>query len=145
MRRPDQRSVRGATRDPGASSPAVEASGRRREFEIDINDFSYLQWRRRESNPGIPRSEPSRNVANRREGERSLATIGDDWLRAIAKPPTPRAAFIANLAEHLTALAIAGDVEAARVASEAIGRLLGSNATAASGVDLACARAGRGD
>jgi len=30
-----------------------------------------------------------------------VATVGDDSRRAIAKPLTPRAAFIANAAEHL--------------------------------------------
>ncbi len=37
---------------------------------------------------------------------------------------------------HVKVLALAGDIEAARVASDAIGRLLCSNATSASVVDL---------
>jgi hypothetical protein len=69
-----------------------------------------------------------------------VATVGDDSRRAIAKPPTPRAAFIASLAEHLKTLAVSCDVEAARIASDAIGRLLGSSTTEARVVDLEAAR-----
>jgi hypothetical protein len=48
------------------------------------------QWRRRESNPGIARSEPSPDVANRRESGGSAATVGDGSRRAIAKPQIER-------------------------------------------------------
>lgn len=89
---------------------------------------------------GIARREPSRDVANRREGGGEAATVGDDSRRAIAKPPTQRAAFVASLAEHVKTLALAGDVEAARIASDAIGRLLGSSATEARVLDLAMVR-----
>jgi hypothetical protein len=58
-------------------------------------------------------------------------TVGDDSRRAIAKPPTSRAAFIASLAQHLEIVAVSGDVEAARIASDAIARLLGSSAAEA--------------
>ena len=97
-------------------------------------------WRRRESKPSIARHEPARDVANRREGDRSLATVRDDSRRRIAKPMTPRAALLAVLADYVKLLALAGDIEAARVASDAIGRLLGSNETSASVVDFAGAR-----
>lgn len=42
----------------------------------------------------------------------------------IAKPPNARAALIAALAEHVKTLALAGDIEAARVASDTIVSLL---------------------
>jgi hypothetical protein len=86
-----------------------------------------------------------RNGANRRESDGSLATVGDGWRRAIAIPPSPRAAFVASLAEHLKTLAIGGDIEAARIASDAIARLLGSSARVASVVDLETARRRRTD
>ena len=103
-------------------------------------EMKQYWWRRRESKPSTVRHEPSRDVANRRESEGSAATVGDDSRRAIAKPPTPRAAFFASLAEHLKILAVSGDVEAARIASDAIARLLGSTAIGARVVDLETAR-----
>ena len=90
------------------------------------------------------RSEPSRDVANRRESGGSVATVGDVSRRAIAKPLSPRAAFIASLAEHLKALALAGDIEAARVASDVLARLLGSDPVAAPVVDFVNERLRRG-
>lgn len=65
---------------------------------------------------------------------------GDDSRRAIAEPPNPRAALLTSLAEHLPVLAHVGDIEAVRVASDAIGRLLGLSATGSCVVDLAVAR-----
>lgn len=47
---------------------------------------------------------------------------------------------MAGLAEHLKNLAVSGDVEAARIASDAITRLLGWNATGTRLVDLETAR-----
>ena len=104
------------------------------------NCWQGARYRSRYSKPSTPRHEPSRDVANRRESEGSAATVGDDSRRAIAKPLTPRAAFVVVLAEHLKVLALVGDVEAARVAWDAIGRVLGSPSAAGSVVDLAVAR-----
>jgi hypothetical protein len=54
---------------------------------------------------------------------------------------SPRAALIASLADHVRALALAGDLEAARVASDALARLLtGKEGDTAPIVDLARAR-----
>ncbi len=44
----------------------------------------------------------------------------------MAEPANPRAALVADLAEHVKVLVVAGDLEAARVAGAAIARLLGS-------------------
>ena len=58
----------------------------------------------------------------------------------------PRAVLLAALAAALPAALAVGDVEAARVAHEAIGRLLGSAGAARAGdvVDPAAVRARRG-
>jgi hypothetical protein len=86
----------------------------------------------------MARSEPARKVTNRLESEGSAATVGDDSRPVIAKPPTPRAAFVAALAEHVKALALAGDLQAARVASDALVCMLTTGD--AHVVDLAVAR-----
>ncbi len=57
--------------------------------------------------------------------------------------PTPRARFIAELAEQVKALALAGDVAAARVACEALARTLGIDGGAGQVLDLADARRDR--
>jgi hypothetical protein len=63
---------------------------------------------------------------------------------SLTKPASPRTALLVHLAEDLKAAIEAGDLEAARVAHEAIGRLLGSTAAKnATVVDLATARARR--
>ena len=108
-------------------------------------EMKQYWWRRRESKPSTPRSEPSRDVANRRESDEAAATDGDEPRRAIAKPRRPREAFIASLAERLKVLALASDIDAARVASDAIARLLGSGGTGADVVDLEVARRRRED
>lgn len=60
---------------------------------------------------------------------------------SLTKPASPRAALLAHLAEDLRAAVLAGDVEAARVAHEAIGRLLGGEvAGEGSVIDLAAER-----
>ncbi|NUQ72077.1 MAG: hypothetical protein HUU21_00660 [Polyangiaceae bacterium] len=62
----------------------------------------------------------------------------------MTKRTSPRTALLVHLAEDLKAAIEAGDLEAARVAHEAIGRLLGSTAAKnATVVDLATARARR--
>jgi hypothetical protein len=68
-------------------------------------------------------------------------TARDETRRAIAKSPNARAALIVALTDHVRTLALVGDLEAARVASDAIARLLGT-AAASPGmvVDLARSR-----
>jgi hypothetical protein len=61
-------------------------------------------------------------------------------MSAPAFPVSPRAAILAALSAALPACLAVGDVEAARVAHEAIGRLLGSTGTPAAVVDLAAER-----
>jgi hypothetical protein len=51
--------------------------------------------------------------------------------------------LVADLADHVRELALAGDLEAARIASDALTRLLGTGDASAPVVDLACARRGR--
>ena len=53
---------------------------------------------------------------------------------------SPRAVMLGHLSADMDAAIAAGDVEAARVAHEAIGRLLGSGGTGAHVVDLAAER-----
>jgi hypothetical protein len=63
---------------------------------------------------------------------------------SLTKPASHRAALLAHLAEDLKAAVLAGDVEAARVAHGAIGRLLGGEAAGEGGVvDLTAERARR--
>lgn len=71
------------------------------------------------------------------------ATSGDGQ-KSRAESPTPRAALVADLARHVGELAAAGDLTAARVASEALRALLGAEGEAAVVVDLASERARRG-
>lgn len=54
------------------------------------------------------------------------AAAGDETRRAIAKPSSTRAAFVVELAERVKVLTLAGDLEGARVAVEALQRLLGA-------------------
>jgi hypothetical protein len=75
------------------------------------------------------RRETSQTVAKRREREGEPATVHDETRRRIAKWSLPRVALLIALAEHLRGLALAGDFEAARVASCAISRLLGVGET----------------
>jgi integrase len=67
---------------------------------------------------------------------------------APATPTSPRAALLAHLSSDMTAALAVGDVEAARVAHEAIGRLLGAaprvGDAAATVVDLEAERERRG-
>lgn len=59
--------------------------------------------------------------------------------------PSARAAFIVELAEQVKAMALAGDLEAARVASDALARLLGgATGKSTSVVDLGSERRRRG-
>ncbi|XXT25329.1 hypothetical protein WME94_27750 [Sorangium sp. So ce429] len=61
------------------------------------------------------------------------------------KPADPRTVLLSQLAEGMRAALAAGDVEAARIAHETIGRLLGApEADAAGVIDLAAERARRG-
>jgi hypothetical protein len=61
------------------------------------------------------------------------------------KPADPRSALLGQLAEGMREALAAGDVEAARIAHEAIGRLLGATGADAGGViDLAAERRRRG-
>jgi len=57
-----------------------------------------------------------------------------------AAPASPRAAMLAALSAGMTAALAGGDLDAARVAHEAIGRLLGSPVRGAEVVDLAAER-----
>ena len=71
----------------------------------------------------------------------SDATPGRDEPGAIPGDGTgARGQTVAVLVEQLRALAEAGDLEAARVVHDAIGRLLGATGNAASVVDLSAAR-----
>jgi hypothetical protein len=56
-------------------------------------------------------------------------TTEDDALSRRVVAPNPRRVLLVHLAEDLREAIVAGDIEAARVAHEAIGRLLGSDAT----------------
>lgn len=58
-----------------------------------------------------------------------------------AAPVPVRVAMIATLAEQITAAAAAGDVEAARVAHEALGKLLPGLGQGAAVIDFASVRA----
>ena len=78
----------------------------------------------RESKPGERSDEPVRTGATRRETDMSTATARDETRRAIAKLPTPRASLVADLADHVRELAFVGDLEAARIAGDALARLL---------------------
>ncbi|WP_437277514.1 hypothetical protein WME90_40705 [Sorangium sp. So ce375] len=61
------------------------------------------------------------------------------------KPADPRTVLLGQLAEGMRAALAAGDVEAARIAHETIGRLLGApRADAAGVIDLAAERSRRG-
>jgi hypothetical protein len=86
--------------------------------------FRGKWWRRRES-------KPEDFVANGRETSPNVAsderetTFRDETRRAIAKPPNTRTALVADLADYVKLLALAGDLEAARIALTAIARLLG--------------------
>ncbi|WP_437961337.1 hypothetical protein WME76_17980 [Sorangium sp. So ce119] len=61
------------------------------------------------------------------------------------KPEDPRTVLLGQLAEGMRAALAAGDVEAARIAHETIGRLLGApGADAAAVIDLAAKRSRRG-
>ncbi|WP_437331194.1 hypothetical protein [Sorangium sp. So ce381] len=61
------------------------------------------------------------------------------------KPADPRTVLLGQLAEGMRAALAAGDVEAARIAYETIGRLLGApEADAAGVIDLAAERVRRG-
>ena len=62
------------------------------------------------------------------------------------KPASPRAALLASLAEGMRAALATGDVEAARIANEAIGRILGGPGAESAGsvIDLAAERVRRG-
>jgi hypothetical protein len=59
-------------------------------------------------------------------------------------PPNPRAVLLAALLKSAGDLAAAGDVEGARVAHEAAGKLLGPAVEGAAVVDLASERERRG-
>ena len=59
-------------------------------------------------------------------------------------PPSPRATLLAALSAGMTAALAVGDVEAARAAHEAIGKLLGAPGAPAAVVDLAAERERRG-
>jgi hypothetical protein len=63
---------------------------------------------------------------------------------AASIPASPRAAFASDLAEQVARLLQAGDTETARVAHEALGRLLGTSVRAPSGDEVAADRAGGG-
>lgn len=102
-------------------------------------------WRRRES-------KPEDFVANGRESSRTVscevsqATVGDETRRTVAKVRNARATFIATLADHVKVFGAAGDLEAARIAADAISRLLGRPATEEdSVVDLVRERSRRGN
>jgi hypothetical protein len=71
------------------------------------------------------------------DSQRNPTSLAD----APAEPPaSPRAVMLAALSAGMTAALSAGDLEAARVAHDAIGRLLGSTAPPAAVVDLAVER-----
>jgi hypothetical protein len=72
---------------------------------------------------------------SRASGEHGPQSADDHRCRQAALKLTH-----SGLPEHLKTLALAGDVEAARIASDAIGRLLGSRATEARVLDLATVR-----
>lgn len=100
------------------------------------------RWRRRES-------KPEDFVASGRESSPSVssdgsrATARDETTRTVAKGRNARASFIAVLADHVKVFGAAGDVEAARIATDAIARLLGSLATGATVVDIRRAKRGQ--
>ncbi len=75
-----------------------------------------------------------------------LASVPADTPQgSTADPPKPRAALAATLAGHMASLLASGDVEGARVAGDAMMRLLGSDAGQGSPVvDLAAEREKRG-
>jgi hypothetical protein len=58
---------------------------------------------------------------------------------------SPRATMLAHLSADMSALLAAGDVEAARAAHEAIGKLLGAHGLPAVVVDLAAERERRAE
>ena len=110
-------------------------------------------WRRRESNP--PEMNASRMLPKgwRRSGGGAMAQTptpkcaegrGADETRT--KPASPRAALLASLAAGMRAALAAGDVEAARIANEAIGGILGAAGAESAGsvIDLAAERGRRG-
>lgn len=98
---------------------------------------------RRESKPEERSDEPVGTGATRRETHMSTATARDETRRAIAKPPTPRASLVADLADHVRELAFVGDLEAARIACEALAQLLGTSDASSPVVDLARVRGRR--
>jgi len=100
-------------------------------------------WRRRESKPEDLRRERSRTGAERREGGESAATDGDETRRRLAKAKNPRASLLALLAEHIAELALVGDIGAARIASDALARLLAAQAPESVITDLSSARGRR--
>jgi len=75
--------------------------------------------------------EQGRRIATDCRGEDASGTVGDG--RSLA-PASPRAVMIEHLSRGMTAALATGDVDAARVAHEAIGKLLGSAGTG--GVDV---------
>jgi hypothetical protein len=82
-------------------------------------------WRRRESKPEV-------SVTNGRETSRNVASDASrhDVLRrnatCVCETSDGRAAFIALLAGHIARFLASGDIDAVRIATDAITRLLGS-------------------
>lgn len=72
------------------------------------------------STPADPGSTPFAQVAD------ASGPPSDDWPRRVNNP---RATLLTHLAEGLLASIEAGDLEAARIAHDSIGRLLGSAET----------------
>jgi len=74
----------------------------------------------------------------------ALADDAADAPRPVEAAPNARAALGADLAGHVARLLAAGDVEGARIAHEAMGRLLAAAApSSGTVVDLAAERARR--
>jgi hypothetical protein len=85
------------------------------------------------------RSRGSADVGNRGKNDIEQCPIATDTnLEAVSKPPKAlsRATLITSLYAHAAALAELGDIEAARVAHEAAGRLLAVPEPANAVVDL---------
>jgi len=83
------------------------------------------------------------------EGERPPGLSPERGVAAQSGAPadqrtSPRAALAATLAGHVTELLAGGDLEGAKVASDALARLLGSTSGAGEVVDLEVERRRRG-
>lgn len=68
----------------------------------------------------------------------------DSVIDSSSAPATPRQRMIAVLNAELGAALAAGDIEAAKVAHDALGRLLGTDKPAAPVADLSAERRRRG-